>query len=197
MALTSAASLNAEHLQRLFRTELSATAFFQGSGLFERMRTNGFVSSTTTRQRGTREEYQQSAKLHCLCGVPIQRAGRTRATRTYPYACSKVYDLREYTALTRWGPFRDDDTGRVDWEKVEAINIVINKNVSTLWPASPMFSDLWETPFWGSFPHSFVATKPPELSDLDAQDPYGITGSWYRVSGTAESSRACVRLLVY
>lgn len=93
-----------------------------------------------------------------------------------------MYDLRQYTTKTRWGPFRNDDTDRVDWEKVEAIWIVISKNVMSQWPQAEIFDEIFDTPFFGSFPRSFAFTASPELTDLDAQDPYGITGSWYRVS---------------
>ena len=40
-----------------------------------------------------------------------------RSSRMYPFACSKVYDLRQYSARTMWGPFLDDCSMRVDWEK--------------------------------------------------------------------------------
>lgn len=55
--------------------------------------------------------------------------GRLRSTRTYPYALSRVYDLRQYTTLNEWGPFMDDSTGRVDWEKMEAILVVMGYNL--------------------------------------------------------------------
>lgn len=47
-----------------------------------------------------------SAKLHCLYGDMTLECARTRTRglRVYPYACSKVYDLREFTPRTRWGP---------------------------------------------------------------------------------------------
>jgi hypothetical protein len=97
-----------------------------------------------------------------------------------------VYDLRQYTQRTKWGPFRDDDTGRVDWEKVEAITIVLGKNMLTKWPRADVFDEIWDTPFHGSFPRSFVPMKMPELGDLDAGDPYGVTGSWYRVGALSQ-----------
>lgn len=112
---------------------------------------------------------------------------------TYPYACSRVYDMRQHTQLTKWGPFRNDHTDRVDWEKVEAISIVLGKNVKGLWGSAGVFDEVWDTPFWGSFPGSYVSLKDNEETedtemqeeeeeDLDKQDPYGVAGSWYRVS---------------
>lgn len=181
------ASQNIHYLQALFSNELAAGVFLQQSSLFERMRTTAYISRRDAHPR--REEHQMSAKLHCLYGRPILQAGRTRSARSYPYACSRVYDLRQYTPRTKWGPFRDDDSGRVDWEKIEAISIVLAKNVRTQWPQADILDEIWDTPFFGSFPRSFVPTTEPELGDLDARDPYGVTGSWYRVSLllTAES----------
>lgn len=101
---------------------------------------------------------------------------------TYPYACSRVYDMRQHTLLTKWGPFRNDRSGRVDWEKVEAISIVLGKNVKGLWGSAGVFDDIWDTPFFGSFPKSFVPIKEAKREELDEQDPYGVAGSWYRVS---------------
>lgn len=49
---------------------------------------------------------------------------------------------------------------------------------------------LWNDPWYGVGPNSFVHVPecklPAELGapgDLDARDPYGITGAWMRVSG--------------
>jgi len=39
-----------------------------------------------------------------------------------------VYDLRRYTAANMWGPFTDDGSARVDWEKVQAIMIDLAYN---------------------------------------------------------------------
>lgn len=96
-----------------------------------------------------RKEHQQSAKLHCLYGKPIINQGRLRSTRTYPYAVSKVYDLRQYTDFTKWGPFMNDATGRVDWEMVEAILVVLGHNFNQRRVAK-LFGDIWDCPFSGS-----------------------------------------------
>lgn len=154
----------------------------QQSSLFERMRKTAWQTTSRGLPPAT-EEHQMSARLHCLYGRPIHKGGRTRSNRSYPYACSRVYDMRLYTPHTMWGPFRDDTTRRVDWEKVEAISIILSHNVRSQWPRTDIFDDLWDTPFYGSFPRSYVpATVPRGLTDLDARDPYGVTGSWYRVS---------------
>ncbi|KIW88194.1 uncharacterized protein Z519_11305 [Cladophialophora bantiana CBS 173.52] len=46
----------------------------------------------------------------------------------HPWARSRVYDLRRYNHLNMWGPFTDDGTQRIDWEKVQAIMIVLGYN---------------------------------------------------------------------
>lgn len=47
------------------------------------------------------------------------------ALEIHPFARSRVYDLRRYRAANFWGPFMDDGSGRIDWEKVESIFIVL------------------------------------------------------------------------
>lgn len=172
-------SRNVEYLSRLFeKNEVATRIFTQQSPLFDRI--NSRFQGSTPFPRPL-EKHQQSAKLHCLYGRPAQQGGRTRSTTTYPWACSKVYDIREYSQANGWGPFRRDGTGRVDWEKVEAINILMWKNISTMCPRTDIFDEIWDTPFFGSFANSYVPTNLPTLSDLDAQDPYGVTGTYYRV----------------
>jgi hypothetical protein len=103
----------------------------------------------------------------------------------YPFACSKVYDLRQYTAATRWGPFMNDGSLRVDWEKVEAILLVLrsnilNKNLDTF----PIFANFWNTPFAGPWEGSYIPWPPPEergVSELERRDPYDVSGTWLRV----------------
>lgn len=166
----------------------------QRSVLFLRIR--GTLACCQSERR-----HKMSAKLHCLFSQAILNMGRTRSRRTYPVACSIVYDLRRYTQRTRWGPFMDDGTDNVDWEKVEAILIVLGHNISSKRLVSRVFSDVWENPFAGSWPGSYISAPPPppkpaaatttaanddnsddEIDpDLEAQDPYGVTGTWYRV----------------
>ncbi|EGO59946.1 hypothetical protein NEUTE1DRAFT_38488 [Neurospora tetrasperma FGSC 2508] len=77
--------------------------------------------------------------------------GRTSLVpRLYPYAVSKVYDLREYTTRSKWGPFRADGSGKVDWEKVEAILLVLRTNIKLKeLDRIPMVGNVWNTPFAG------------------------------------------------
>ncbi len=47
---------------------------------------------------------------------------------THCFARSRVYDLRRYKESNMWGPFLDDSSGRIDWEKVQAIMLDIAYN---------------------------------------------------------------------
>ncbi|POR36209.1 Uncharacterized protein TPAR_03560 [Tolypocladium paradoxum] len=175
---THCASRNTEFLAELFKDQSTREAFLQRSFLFDRVR-NEHRHPIRRGQLPTREQ-QQSAKLHCLYGKPILNPGRLRSTRTYPFAVSKVYDLRQYTDLTEWGPFMDDTTDRVDWEKMEAILVVLGYNI-TMRRVSKLFSDVWDTPFSGSWPKSYMPSPKAEVTPLDGSDPYGVTGTWYRI----------------
>ena len=160
-------------------------------------------------------KHQMSAHLHCLYGVPILSAhpqGRhTGTSRMSVFACSKVYDLRQYTRKTMWGPFMADGSGRVDWEKVEAVMIAIGANLKQVGLSRlPICKKVWEEPFPGVWPDSYTpaiaSSSPPssatagasagseaatddvpsshegsELPDLDREDPYGISGTWLRI----------------
>lgn len=174
---TQYASRNVDFLNSLFENEVNREAFLQKSSLFERVYRSQHQAPS---DNISKEQRQLSAKLHCLYGKPILKVGRLRSARTYPYACSKVYDIRQYTAQTRWGPFMNDGSDRVDWEKVEAILIVLGNNVYTK-KLTRLFSDIWDNPFSGSWKGSFISSPSPDITSLDAMDPYGVTGTWYRV----------------
>ncbi|KAI4239763.1 MAG: hypothetical protein LQ349_000136 [Xanthoria aureola] len=151
--------------------------------------------------------HRLSAKLHCLYGVPIQRlqvpetpssslqprGGSDTEVDMHPFARSKVYDLRQHSEGTLWGPFVDDGSQNVDWEKIEAIMIILDYNIqiftnkyvthgSNLIPP-------WDRPFVGVTPHSLnLRPAEAELSiertpslPVDLQDPYGVSGTWMRV----------------
>lgn len=107
------------------------------------------------------------------------------------YARARVYDLRRYTEGSFWGPFRDDYSQDVDWEKAEAIMVVLSYNMR-LYSAKAQqpIDPFWETPWKGATSHSCVSSDvmgiprslgaPGRLRD---RDPYGVTGTWMRVSG--------------
>jgi hypothetical protein len=211
---------------------------------------------------------QLSAQLHVLCGMDLESAWPSPDEMAcphileeqgvnpnlfplrfvHPYARSRIYDLRRYTDANMWGPFMNDGSQQIDWEKVQAIMIVLAFNLriyterslrprpsglrnSSTTPAgssssttsqssasSPTSSSssssaaattsttsarsapskrsaqLWDEPFQGIAKDSFVSqslsdvggllpvTIAPVLHpELDALDPYGVTGTWTRI----------------
>ena len=108
-----------------------------------------------------------------------------------------MYDLRNYTDESLWGPFMDDGSQRVDWEKVEAIMLVLGFNLDKFTDRSGgRFEKVWDAAWAGATAGSYIS--PPPISslrreeeqdeelreretDLDTLDPYGVTGTWMRV----------------
>ena len=123
---------------------------------------------------------------------------QTRGLPAHTVARSKVYDLRQYTDNTLWGPLMDDGSQNVDWEKVEAVMLVLGFNLSKFTDRSGgRFGKVWDTPFEGATPRSYISPPPvtgptkeldEELSvirelapSIDSLDPYGVSGTWMRV----------------
>lgn len=215
------ASKNIHLLGESFKSADNIDTLLCSSALFA----PGRAGDNDQTQADTPELRQASAKLHCLYGVPVEpsvsripfhsflrhpRAGlalspslctrsHTHGRNTHQYARSKVYDLREYSDATLWGPFMKDGSHRVDWEKVEAIMIVLGFNLRRFTDRSDgRFPLVWKHPFVGATPGSY--RTPPRIApsekkefdedagvirelalNLDALDPYGVTGSWMRV----------------
>lgn len=185
---THARSRNAALLSELFASPDNQKAFLERSFIYERAR--GELSPQEPFSKPPRMSHQQGAKLHCLYGVPLLHWGRsshdTRANGMGPFACSKVYDLRQYTERTRWGPFMDDDSDRTDWEKVEAIMMVLGANLRRLGLTKfPICQNFWDVPFAGVWPGSYmplpVLERETVEGDEELDDPYGVTGTWLRV----------------
>ena len=159
------------------------------------------ASSTRAAQVSQSCDQQLSAKLHCLYGVsvgtvhkacessPPRYSLRHDTAEIHPYARARVYDLRQHTEDgTFWGPFLDDGLQNVDWEKLEAIMIVLDYNLRRSTEVHRQYEgmlELQENPWVGAMPHSFIS--PPQSSPmeptlpLEAQDPYNVTGTWMRV----------------
>ncbi|RFU35017.1 hypothetical protein B7463_g1330, partial [Scytalidium lignicola] len=176
------ASLNLSLVADLFSEQVNKDGFLSRSTLFERARGRGAIPEVSKDMR------QASAKLHVLYGVPILRPdGRvTRQSKSYPYAASIVYDLRNYTDAAGWGPFLNDGSGRVDWEKLEAVMIVLGHNLRLFGEGhNGLFRPVWATPFSTTAANSYVSrsiSKNYELPPpLDAMDPYHVSGTWMRV----------------
>lgn len=176
-------SPNVALLSHLFEDTENRDIFMSRSSVFTRASKSETV---------TFEERQSSAKLHCLYGVPILKRGRTRSASNYSYACSIVYDLRNYTRRSLWGPFLNDGSHNVDWEKAESIMIVLRYHLHALTARVRIpYDPIWSTPFGQSVPRSIVSEQidtvlthkfdDPTLA-LMAQDPYKVTGTYTRVS---------------
>lgn len=137
---------------------------------------------------------QLSAKLHSLFGIPSSNIGR-RVLSTHPYARSVVYDLRNYTDKTLWGPFRKDGSMKVDWEMIESLMIILGYNSGLCCRRfQPRFSPPWGDPLQGVVPEraKIMPEYPKNLLyepdvPLKLKDPYNVTGLW---------SRVCMTLLV-
>ena len=71
----------------------------------------------------------------------------------------------------------------MDWEKVEAILIVIRANVKSKGlDAFPIFSNVWNTAFAGPWAGSYLPWPANrEKKELEKQDPYDVSGTWLRV----------------
>ena len=190
----SAQSRNVKYLSSHFERAENKDAFLCSSSLF------ADAGPPSTTPADSFSSQQLSAKLHVLYGVPIDAHGR-RPHPTHPYARARVYDLRKYTKGSLWGPFLEDGSVRVDWEKLESILVVLAYNMRKFHIRSRgLIPIVWHRPFTGLAPHSFMspphdaqneeeddlfnaAGKDSRLDpDLVAQDPYGITGVWMRVS---------------
>jgi len=139
---------------------------------------------------------QLSAKLHCLHGVSTDSVRkdaestsryslRSDTVPVHPYARSLVYDLRQHTDHTFWGPFLGDGSYSVDWEKVEALMVILDHNLELSADTYHGMPDFLKRPFAGASPKSYISqpsTIPIEPSlPLESQDPYNITGTWMRV----------------
>lgn len=177
-------SSNIDFLNEMFSKSQNKELFLCGSALFGRLRPPAKSDVLLSFK-----DRQLSAKLHSLYGVPITHGPitvATRSSRTYPIACSKVYDLRNYTDKTMWGPFMEDGSGNVDWERVEAIMVVLGHNLEIFKKRTNGMYDCWRRTFVESVPNSYHSHQimTPNLNyfnPLCAQDPYNITGQWTRI----------------
>ena len=153
------------------------------------------------KRRSPSFDRQLSAKLHCLYGVsigavrkPCESSSHPYSLRhdtaaIHPYARARVYDLRQHTEDgTFWGPFLDDGLQTADWEKLEAIMIILDYNLRRSTEVHRQYEgmlELQEKPWVGATPNSFISPQqsvPMEPTlPLEAQDPYNITGTWMRV----------------
>lgn len=151
----------------------------------------------------TEEQRQASAHLHSLFGIAQESIGRTRSQAAHSWARGRVYDLRQYCREKNfWGPYLHDGQYNVDWEKIEAIMIVLGYNLKIFSDrANGLFPMVWDQPFEGCVPNSYVSRDRTDIFEefflkklpedrrmieeldptLDALDPFGVTGTYRRV----------------
>lgn len=219
-------SRNLGMLRHHFENETNRNSLLNASGLFDK------AGSSEQKKAASEGLRQSSAKLHCLYGVPIDgyegidaliglssdpSMSPANATRSrgdfipaHKVARGRVYDLSEYTDHSLWGPFKADGSLRVDWEKMESVMVVLGFNLRKFNERSGgRFPMIWDEPFDGATPGSYVPPKEPVDEDgskdavegakkeeelkpeelrrrelqasLDAQDPYGVSGTWMRI----------------
>ncbi|KAL1891385.1 hypothetical protein Sste5346_007648 [Sporothrix stenoceras] len=192
---------NAGHLARLIKGRRNYEAFFCRSFLYDRIRNAAAAAGLVPTDSAVPPpplkippkplaHHQTSAELHCLLGAVLLKyvINSDSVADAYPYAVSKVYDMREYTRASLWGPFMADGSGNVDWEKVEAIMIVLRSNIMKKgFLRYRVISQYWNSTFQGSSPGSYrplvgnMDDQPDDTVPLDDKDPYGVTGTWMRL----------------
>ena len=197
-------SRNTSILSKAFKDEKNQEAFLSRSSLF------AWASNHEQEHLNDLAASQMSAKLHVQYGAPIDpRPAESKEYRIDMFARSRVYDLRGYTQGSFWGPFRADGSAKVDWEKLQAIMIVIQHNLQHFHDrTSKRFPLLWQTPWAGIVPRSFISPvdwkqrkrerdaqaaengyekdevtlmREKQEAGLREKDPYNVTGTWMRV----------------
>ncbi|PSS21933.1 hypothetical protein M430DRAFT_136661 [Amorphotheca resinae ATCC 22711] len=173
-------SKNIALISKFFRDPRDQVAFLYQSRIWARAR-QAVVPITPTPPF---EDGQASAQLHCLYGVPVPR--HMGFIRHLPYARSIVYDLRNHSDASLWGPYRDDPVLTVDWEKMEAIMMILAHSLRLFTDRTKgRFKPVWNVPFKGVSPDSFVPISLKRYQQpappVDARDPYNISGTWFRV----------------
>ncbi|CAK7217388.1 hypothetical protein SEUCBS140593_003196 [Sporothrix eucalyptigena] len=178
---------NEGHLERLINGRSNYDAFFTRSFLYDRMRRPKSQLPFPDKPLAL---HQASAQLHCLLGAVVLKhvVNERKVVHSYPYAVSKVYDMREYSRASLWGPFMSDGSGNVDWEKVEAIMLVLRYNlIRKDFMRFKVIHTYWNSKFLGSSPGSYrplirnMEDLPDDTVELDNEDPYGVTGTWLRL----------------
>jgi hypothetical protein len=112
--------------------------------------------------------------------------------------------MRNYTITNLWGPFLDDGEASVDWERMEAVMIVLGYNLKRFSEnTGGRFDPVWTEPWRGANSQSFQTVAMPrdkgkgKAADEDGDeeeeeepgpegpqvegDPYNISGTWMRV----------------
>jgi hypothetical protein len=184
-----------DFITNLFNSESNISAFLCKSSLFRNAR---FPSD---RPASTEALRQFSAKLHVYYGLEVEpstdalceSAGRFNETspqlvrQVHPFARSRVYDLRRYKAANLWGPFMDDGSLRVDWEKIQCIMIDLCYNLRMYTERHHPSSSLGtaSTPFTTTTSSDSAATSPSSSTSATASSPSTSSTSSSRRTSSA------------
>ncbi|KAF2840106.1 hypothetical protein M501DRAFT_1002387 [Patellaria atrata CBS 101060] len=146
-------SQNRKALDMLFKETSNLDTLMCKSSLFDDAGSETQFGSEDSKVR------QLSAKLHVLLGKSMEPYPRL-AKPLHPYARGRVYDLSQYTKESYWGPFKNDGSQDVDWEKVEAIMVVLNFNFQLFTErvhshSGSLFGSPWDKEFFGCAANSF------------------------------------------
>lgn len=170
-------SHNIKLLRQMFQRKMNQNVFFCSSSLFHE------AGTFDHRPAENVEDRQLSAQLHCLYGAPRHGWNTGDDTETHPYARARVYDMRKFTEKSMWGPFKDDGSQDVDWEKMEAIITVLGYNLKLFHDrTNKMFDFHWgeDLAWMGASPYSYHH-PPLKQPSIPVEDPYGVTGKWLRI----------------
>jgi hypothetical protein len=181
-------SLNIMFLTSCFKYQDNIVIFLANSSIFER---SGKTRLPLITHQPV-ELRQLTARLYCYHGITPCEQGK-EGTILQGFARSTVYDLRNYTDKTLWGPFRKDGSLSVDWEMVQAIQIILARNFRAYAVAPGDYEPKWAQPFGGVARSTLKSSytplvDQPDLS-LEDRDPYNVSGTWIRVSSQSSRTR--------
>jgi hypothetical protein len=195
-------SKNQSLIQSLFNDPTNQREFLHQSHLWSRFDAEGetrYPGRSNIDFEHTSYSRTSSAKIHCLYGIPDNVEGRRTLGSSHPWARSNVYDLRNYTDANGWGPFRDDGSFYVDWEKIESIMLVLGYSSSICCRRfMTRFRPPWENALDDIVPteKELLPAYPLQLIKeidvpLELRDPYAVSGIYSRLVsflGTCKSA---------
>ena len=119
------------------------------------------------------EEQQCFAQLYAYVGWRDGMEKEGRSCKSRNVARGFVYDLRNHTRQSFYGPFLPDKSGRVNWKHVEYIITVVDRN---LWD----LNGRWEHTRPPRTLVSLRAYSAPGILKQDKRDWAGVEGTWRR-----------------
>lgn len=112
------------------------------------------------------------AQLHAYHGLTREEKSWPGSNAMRTAARGYVYDLRNYAKENMWGPFFQDESGRVSWVHVNHLFTVVSMSLEDI-------PHLWERM---RPPTGLAAMRPYSAPGTisDPKDWAGVEGSWYR-----------------